>query len=69
MGNLRSAVQAALAILEADTGHDRDALFGERVLEPEQMSARSAHATGVIEGAAIALGLTALELLDKVDAG
>jgi hypothetical protein len=32
------------------------------------MTARAAHAAGVIEGAAIALGLTALELLDEIDA-
>jgi hypothetical protein len=31
------------------------------------MSVLAAHAMGIIEGAAIALGLTALELLDEVD--
>jgi hypothetical protein len=40
----------------------------ERVLEPEQMTPAAAHAAGIIEGATIALGVTALELLDEVAA-
>jgi hypothetical protein len=32
------------------------------------MSPRAAHAAGIIEGAALALGLTARELLDEIDA-
>ena len=55
-----------MEILTAETGRDADALFGERVLEPAQMSSPAAHAAGVIEGAGIALGLTALELLDEL---
>jgi hypothetical protein len=69
MDELRAAVREARDELLAETGLDEEALFGERVLEPREMTARAAHAAGVIEGAAIALGLTALELLDEVDAG
>jgi hypothetical protein len=62
---LRAAITDALQILTAETGHDADALFGDRVLEPARMSTAAAHAVGVIEGAGIALGMTALELLDE----
>jgi hypothetical protein len=65
-GSLRAAIVEAMEILTAETGRDADALFGERVLEPAQMSSLAAHAAGVIEGAGIALGLTALELLDEL---
>jgi hypothetical protein len=68
MSDLRAAVLEALSTLESETGRDPDALFGERVLEPGDMSPLAAHAAGVIEGAGIALGLTALELLGEVDA-
>ena len=54
--------------LLAETGRDVDALFGERVLEAADMTPRAAHAAGLIEGAAIALGVTALELLDEAAA-
>jgi hypothetical protein len=63
---LRAAIIEAMEILTAETGHDADALFGERVLEPARMSPSAAHAAGIIEGAGIALGLTALELLDEL---
>jgi hypothetical protein len=69
MNDLKSAVLDALKTLETETGRDQEQLFGERVLEPDQMTPLAAHAAGIIEGAAIALGLTALELLDEVDAG
>ena len=65
---LRAMVIEARDELLAETGLDQEALFGARVLEPHEMSVRAAHAVGLIEGAAIALGLTALELLDEVDA-
>jgi hypothetical protein len=68
VSDLQAAVLDALATLRAETGHDADALFGDRVLEPADMSPSAAHAAGIIEGAGIALGLTALELLDEVDA-
>ena len=68
MDELRAAVIEAREELRAETGLDQEALFGARVVEPHDMSARAAHAAGIIEGAAIALGLTALELLDEIDA-
>jgi hypothetical protein len=68
MDERRAAVFETREDLRAETGLDQEALFGARVLEPQDMTARAAHATGIIEGAAIALGLTALELLDEIDA-
>lgn len=68
MDGFRSSILEALAILETDTSPNREALFGDRILEPAQMSPSASHAAGIIEGAAIALGRTALELLDEVDA-
>lgn len=68
MNDLRAAIIDALDTLRTETGRDADALFGERVLEPPAMSPCAAHAAGIIEGAGIALGLTALEVIDEVDA-
>jgi hypothetical protein len=68
MDELRAAVIEARQELQEQTGLDAEALFGARVLEPDDMSARAAHAAGIIEGAAIAMALTALELLDELDA-
>jgi hypothetical protein len=68
MDELRAAVIEAREDLRAETGLDEETLFGARVVEPQDMTARAAHAAGVIEGAAMALGLTALELLDEIDA-
>lgn len=65
---LCAMVVEARADLLVETGIDQEALFGERILEPAQMSAQAAYSAGIIEGAAIALGLTALELLDEIDA-
>ena len=42
MNSLRSSVLEALAILETETGQDREALFGDRVLELTHMSPRAA---------------------------
>jgi hypothetical protein len=64
--DLRIGIREALG---AETGHDAEALFGERVLEPAQMSPAAAHAFGTIEGAALGLGVTALELLDELGIG
>ncbi len=60
--DLLEALAEAMEALREETGLDPDALFGERILEPTQMSTRAAHAAGMIEGAAIALGVTAVEL-------
>ncbi|HWZ92666.1 MAG TPA: hypothetical protein VNW92_27560, partial [Polyangiaceae bacterium] len=68
MSNLRAALLEAVDTLRTETSRDVEALFGERVLEPVNMSPTAAHAAGIIEGVGIALGLTALELLDEVDA-
>lgn len=68
MNDLRAAIIDAIETLCIETGQDAEALFGERVLEAPDMSPCAAHAAGIIEGAGIALGLTALELLDEVDA-
>ncbi len=64
--DLFEALAEAIETLREETELDRDALFGERIVEPTQMSTRAAHAAGMVEGAAIALGVTALELLDEV---
>jgi hypothetical protein len=66
--DLFGAVRDALATLTEHTGQGADTLFGERPLEPEQMAPAAAHAMGIIEGAGIALGLTALEGLDEIEA-
>lgn len=68
MDELRIGVLEALETLRAETSYEAEALFGEHVLEPADMSPAAAHAAGIIEGAGIALGLTALELLDQLDA-
>ena len=67
MNSLQTTLFEALAVLLSATNHSADALFGDRVLEPDALPPSAAHAMGLIEGAAIALGLTPLELLDQVD--
>ncbi len=64
---LRAVITEAIETLTLQTALSVDELLGERVLEPSQMSAVAAHAAGVIEGAGIALGMTALELLDALE--
>jgi hypothetical protein len=68
MSDIEDALTEALETLTRSTGLDAEALFGDRVIEPHAMSPSAAHAAGVIEGAGIALGLTALELLDELSA-
>lgn len=54
--------------LVAGTGHGVDALFGDRVIDDfTTLPGDLAHAAGCIEGAAIALGVTVLEMLDELD--
>ena len=62
---LKEAIADAMDTLTEETRLDANALFGERVLEPAQMSAPAAFAAGLIEGAAIMAGMTALELVDE----
>ena len=65
---LREAVGQALATLQQATGRNAEELFGERALgELDTLASEAAHAAGIIEGAAIACGLTALDLLDEFD--
>jgi hypothetical protein len=64
MDELRAAVREAIETVVSETGLGVEALFGERVLDAAEMSATAAYAAGVIEGAALALGITALELID-----
>jgi hypothetical protein len=67
MSDLLLSLREAATILETETCHELELLFGERPLEPEQLSPAAAHAFGLIEGAAIALNVTALELLDELN--
>jgi hypothetical protein len=67
MRDLQTTVREAMASLVNETGLDPDELFGDRVLELERLPGAAAHAAGLMEGAAIALGLTVLELLDELD--
>ncbi|MGH7297332.1 MAG: hypothetical protein ACRELB_20510 [Polyangiaceae bacterium] len=67
--DLRLAVAEALETLLSRTGYEADALFGERVLgDFDEAEPAVARAAGILEGAAIALGMTALELIDSVAA-
>lgn len=68
MDELREAIAEALETLKTVTGQGADALFSERIIdEPGVLDAQAERAAGIIEGAGIALGLTALELLDALD--
>jgi hypothetical protein len=55
----------AIETLES-AGHNIDLLFGERPVEPHTLPSHEAWSAGLIEGAAITAGLTALELLDAL---
>lgn len=63
---LRVLLRDAMNVLSAATHHDANALFGARVFEPADRSPTAAHAMGVVDGAAVALGMTALELLTEM---
>jgi len=63
---LEEAVREAMEVVLAETGGDVEALFGERDIDRTPLSIRASHAAGVIEGAGVALGLTALELFDEL---
>lgn len=63
--DLLEAAREALETL-MNAGQTVDQLFGERSVTPEQLAPVNAHAMGVIEGAGIALGLTAIELLGEL---
>lgn len=62
---LRESVTEAVETLVRSTGLDVDALFGARVVDDlGSLPGPAAHAAGLIEGAALACDLTAIELLD-----
>ncbi len=66
--DLRKDVTKALSDLVAGTKSDLRQLFDRREASPlDGLSAPAAYAQGVIEGAAVALGMTPLELLDELD--
>jgi len=68
MDDLEAAIIEAADTLKTATGKELHALFRDRYLdEPGALPSPDAQrAAGVIEGAAIALGLTVNELLDEL---
>lgn len=65
--DLRRFLSEQLQVLVSETGHDVGALFGDHVVDDfAELPARLAHAAGCIEGAALALGVTVLEMLDEL---
>lgn len=69
MDDLREAIREASETLVRATGLSVRALFSDRRLdEPGVLPAPDTQrAAGIVEGAAIALGLTVNELLDELD--
>ena len=63
---LHQAVRDAVLGIRAETGRSACDYF-EDATEPPALGA--SHGIGVIEGAAVALGLTPLELLDELGLG
>ena len=57
----------AIESLRAETGLEAEALFGDRVLDASEMTPTTAYAFGMIDGAALALGLTSIELADQLE--
>lgn len=62
---LREALFEAAQHVRDETGGSAWAPFEEPVPADAVQSARGKHAVGFIEGAAIALGMTPIELLDE----
>jgi hypothetical protein len=62
---LDAAIRDALGEL-ADAGLGIEAVFGERSTLTESLTPAAAYAAGIVDGAGIALGLTALEVLDEL---
>lgn len=68
MDDLEASIIEAADTLKTTTGKDLHALFRDRYLdEPGALpSPEAQRAAGIVEGAAIALGLTVNELLDEL---
>lgn len=68
MDDLEAAIYEAADILKAATGKDLHTLFRDRYLDEAGAlpSPDAQRAAGLVEGAAIALGLTVDELLDEL---
>ena len=62
---LREAIVDAAELIRAEVGASASAAFDELVPFSTGGSLEAAHAIGLIEGAALALGVTPLELLDE----
>ena len=62
---LREAIREAAACVRDETHASPWRRFEEPVPAEAMRSARGQHAVGIIEGAAIALGMTPIELLDE----
>ena len=62
---LRSDVKSALEIIR-QSGHDLGALFDRREVELEKLPPPAGYYCGFIEGVALSLDLTVLELLDEL---
>lgn len=60
------ALREAVAVLRA-TGRSVWDLFGDDGMSDDEPAPAIAHALGFVEGAAAALGVTAIELLDEYD--
>lgn len=70
MDDLHEAIADAWDTLETSTGATCDELFGDRIIDqPGRLPPEAERAVGTIEGAALALGMTPLELLDQLGLG
>lgn len=62
---MREAILEAAALIRAETRSPAWTLFDELVPREGVHTPRAQHAVGAIEGAALALGLTPIELMDE----
>lgn len=66
--SFRTLMAGALDLVRTEAGPDLQALFGDWIIdEPGLLSVAGARAAGLLEGAAAALDVTVLELLDALD--
>ncbi len=64
---LRSAIVEAAECVRAETGASAWAAFEALVPADAARTRAASHAVGLIAGAALALGMTPIELLDELD--